>query len=60
LVAGLDLDVQHEAEFGDEIGMVGMRRAPWLVRVVLLDRPFLMAIEPLDGRVGRKGLPRRA
>ena len=51
MVTGLYFHLQHQAQVGDEIGMVGVRRAPWLVRVVPLDRPFLMAIERLDRHV---------
>jgi len=52
LIARLHLDVQYQAQIGDEVGMVGVQGTPRLVRVVAQYRPFLMAVDRLDGHIG--------
>ncbi len=51
-VARLHLHIQHQAQVGDEVGVVAMRGASGLVRVVAHHRALLMPVERLDGHVG--------
>ena len=51
LVACLDLGTHDQAQTGHEVGVITVRGAPRLPRVVGDDRPFLFAIERLDGGI---------
>ena len=52
LVTGLHLYLQHQAQVGDEVGVVGVGGAARLVGVIALQGPFLMAVKRLDRYVG--------
>ena len=51
LVAGTNVDVEHQTRHRHGVGVIAMARTPGLLGVVAQDRAFLMAIERLDSRI---------
>ena len=51
LVAGRDLHRQHQAQIGEQVAVIAVRRPPRFVRVVAHHGAFLMAVERLHGGV---------
>ena len=51
LIAGLDLDAEHQPQSGHEVSVVAVGRTSRLLRVVGHHGPFLLAIQGLDGGV---------
>ena len=52
LIAGHHVHIQHQAQVGQEEGVVGVARAAGLLGVVAEHGAFLAAVERLDGGVG--------
>ena len=51
LVAGNNIDIEYQPCASHRVGMIAMARPPWLLGIVADDRPFLMAVERLHGRI---------
>ena len=51
LIAGVDLDVQAQAQGSDPVGVVGMAWAARLLGVIAERRALLVAVDGLDGDI---------
>jgi hypothetical protein len=58
VIAGLDLESQHQAQSGDDVGIVASvsvrGTTTWLVLVVATHRPLLLTVRRHDGDIGIK------
>ena len=50
-MAVLDFDFENPPQVGHQVGVIGVRGTPRLVRMVAEHRPFLMTLQRLDGDV---------